>query len=125
MRNDDRGAAAVEFALVVPLLVALLAGIAEFGHAYYLQTTLSGAAREAVRVMALQNDPAAARSAARAAAPTIALSDGQVAVAPSSCPTPAGTTNATVTISYTVPFLSGFFGVSLPVQGKAVMRCGG
>ena len=31
-------------------------GIAEFGRAYYIQTTLSGAAREGVRVMALQND---------------------------------------------------------------------
>ena len=125
MRRNDTGAAAVEFALVVPLLVGLLLGIAEFGRAYYLQATLSGSAREAVRVMALKNDPAAARSAARAAAPTLNLTDAQVVVAPLSCPTPAGTTNAVVTISYTMPFLSRMFGASLPLQGKGVMRCGG
>jgi Flp pilus assembly protein TadG len=124
-RRNERGAAAVEFALVLPLLVFLLVGIAEFGRAYALQTTLSGSAREAVRVMALKNDPAAARSAARAVAPTLGLGDGQIAVGPASCPTPAGSTNVTVTITYTRPMLSGLFGASLTLQGKGVMRCGG
>ena len=123
--RNERGAAAVEFALVLPLLVFLLAGIAEFGRAYALQTTLSGSAREGVRVMALKNDPAAARAAARAAAPTLGLTDGQIAVGPGSCPTPAGTTNATVTITYARPLLSGLFGTTLTLHGQGVMRCGG
>ncbi len=63
LRGRDRGAAAVEFALILPLLVVLVFGITEFGRAYFVQTTLSGAARDGVRVMALQNDKVAARAA--------------------------------------------------------------
>ena len=71
MRNrlrDERGATAVEFAFIVPLLIVLVLGIAEFGRAFQVQGTLSAAAREGVRLMALQNDPAAARAAVRNAA---------------------------------------------------------
>ncbi len=50
--NDERGATAVEFAFIVPLLVLLVLGIAEFGHAFQVQGTLSAAAREGVRMMA-------------------------------------------------------------------------
>ena len=70
----DRGAAAVEFALVMPLLLILVLGIAEFGRAYNIQTTLSAAAREGVRVMALQNSSSAARTSTKsAAAPAVIL----------------------------------------------------
>ena len=43
--RGERGASAVEFALIVPLLVLLVIGIAEFGHAFQVQGTLSAAAR--------------------------------------------------------------------------------
>jgi len=116
----------VEFALVVPLLLVLVLGIAEFGRAYHVQTMLSGAAREGVREMALHNDPAAARAATRAAAPQLGLTDGQIAVAPSTCPT-AGTpaATATVTVSYPMPFITDFFGTTITLTGKGVMRCNG
>jgi Flp pilus assembly protein TadG len=129
MSRNERGAAAVEFALVLPLLVLLVVGIADFGRAYYLQTTLSAAAREGVRAMALKNDPAAARTAARAAADTLTLSDAQIVVVPSSTgsclSTPASTVTATVTISYSTTYVSRYFGATLNLQGKGVMRCGG
>ena len=48
--NIERGQSLVEFALVVPLLVLLVIGIAEFGRAWMTQNILTGAAREAVRV---------------------------------------------------------------------------
>ncbi len=124
----DRGAAAVEFALVVPLLLLLVFGIAEFGRAYHVQTMLSGAAREGVRVMALQNDPAAARATTRSSAsPTVALTDSQIAVTPTSCPTGTTTTatTATVTVTYPMGLLSGFFGAQITLTGKASMRCRG
>ena len=54
--RDQRGASAVEFALIVPLLIVLVLGIAEFGRAFQVQGTLSAAAREGARAMALQND---------------------------------------------------------------------
>lgn len=125
--DDERGAAAVEFALVLPLLVLLLVGIAEFGRAYHIQATLSGAAREGVRVMALRNDPAAARSATRSAALPVALSDGQIAVTPTSCAATGLTSpgTATVTATQNITFIGGFFGANITLTGRGVMQCNG
>jgi Flp pilus assembly protein TadG len=127
--RDERGATVVEFAFIVPLLIVLVLGIAEFGHAFQVSGTLSAAAREGVRVMALQNDRAAAITAARTAAPSLkpALTEGQIKI-PATCPPPgAGTGNATVTltIDYPMPFLTGFFGSSITLHGTGVMRCNG
>jgi Flp pilus assembly protein TadG len=126
--RNERGAAAVEFALVLPLLVLLMAGIAEFGRAYYVQTSLSGAAREGVRVMALKNDAGLARSAARNAASPLVLTDAQIAIAPAtgSClSTATAQPNATVTITYPITFATRLVGTTLNLQGKGFMRCGG
>jgi Flp pilus assembly protein TadG len=124
-RHDERGAAVVEFALVAPLLLTLVLGIAEFGRAYNVQANLSQAAREGVRVMALQNDPAGAIAATKAAAPTLTLTN--IAVTPASCvasgTTPAAT--ATVTVTYTFNFITKLFGTSKTLTGKGVMRCNG
>ena len=56
-KTTERGAVAVEFALLAPVLVMLLLGIMEFGRAYNTQISLSSAAREGVRVMAISNNP--------------------------------------------------------------------
>jgi Flp pilus assembly protein TadG len=126
--RGDRGAATVEFALVMPLLLVLVLGIAEFGRAYNIQTTISGAAREGVRVMALQNSASEARTATvSAAAPAVTLTSGQILVSPS-CPAPGtgSTARATVTVNYTMTFVTDLFGAApLNLTGKGVMRCNG
>lgn len=126
-RTRDRGAAAVEFALIVPVLVLLAFGIAELGRAFHLQSMLSGAAREGVRVMALQNSPSAARDRVRSYASTVTLTDSQIAVTPTSCPAGATTTGttATVTVTYPTDLFFGSFNAKLDVVGKASMRCRG
>ena len=48
-----RGAAAVEFAVILPLLLMILFGILEFGRILYVNQALSWAAREGARVAAL------------------------------------------------------------------------
>lgn len=131
MRNrlqNERGATAVEFAFIVPLLIVLVLGIAEFGRAFQVQGTLSAAAREGVRLMALQNDPAAARAAVRNAASSLdpGVTDAQIVIEPASCPTlNAGTAQVRLTISYPMPYLTGFFGSSVDLTGTGVMRCNG
>ena len=127
-QRRDRGAAAVEFALVMPLLLVLVLGIAEFGRAYNIQTTLSAAAREGVRTMALQNSASAARTATKsAAAPAVNLTDGQITGLPT-CPA-AGTNplaTTTVTVKYTMTFITDLFGMApLHLIGTGVMRCNG
>jgi Flp pilus assembly protein TadG len=126
--RSERGASAVEFAFIAPLLIMLALGIAEFGRAFQVQGTLSAAAREGVRTMALQNDQTAARSMVRSVASSLdpALTDAQIAISPPSCPlTYTAGSSVTVTISYRLPFMSGFFGAGVTMHASGVMRCNG
>ena len=123
MRRTDRerGATAVEMALVLPVLVAILLGIIDFSRVFSAEQTLTFAAREGVRAMALENSATTARTAAKSAAsPLGTISDSAITVSPASCTPDA---RVTVTVSYTVPS-TGFFG-SFNLQGKGVMLCGG
>jgi Flp pilus assembly protein TadG len=125
-RGAERGAAAIEFALVLPILLLLILGIFEFGRVLNIQISLSNAAREGARVMAIHDDQVTATTAAINAAPGInpAITSGQVNILPASC---AGVENGTVqvTIAYSVPLMTGWFGVELPLEGRGVMVCGG
>jgi Flp pilus assembly protein TadG len=124
----DRGAAAVEMALVMPLLVSLLLGIIDMGRLFNAEIQLSQAAREGARIASLgppstQSD---AEGRAKAAAPAPGFGgDGSISATASMCPTnpPAGS-NGTVTVTYPftfyLPFLSG-----KTLSQTAVMRCGG
>lgn len=119
-KTHDRGAAAVEFALVVPILLALILGMMVFGRAYQVQSSLSMAAREAVRVMALDpdHDIGTAENAAVTAASSLGITG---TVSPTALGCTADDPNATVTIAHNFNFL----GVTLNLSGKGVMRCGG
>lgn len=123
-RRSDRGAAAVEFALIIPALLLILFGIIEFSRLYNEQISLTNAARSAARVMAIGNDQGDAVSAAIAAAPALnpAITSGQLAFSPSACA--AGAT-MNVTITYTTPLLTNWFGASMTLTGEGAMPCGG
>ena len=53
LRRDDGAAAMVEFAIVAPLLFALLFGIIDFGRVFFLYNNLTNAAREGARLGAV------------------------------------------------------------------------
>jgi Flp pilus assembly protein TadG len=59
-RRSERGSAAVEFAILLPLLVLLLFGIIEFSIAYNHAQGLHAAAREGARVASLPQTTQAA-----------------------------------------------------------------
>ncbi|MDQ0768344.1 Flp pilus assembly protein TadG [Pseudarthrobacter defluvii] len=122
-RDSERGAAAVEFAILLPLLLMLVLGTIEFGRAYNAQITLTNAARDGVRVMAINNDPTGAKTAAANAAASVSstISASAVNVNPSTCTTG---TQVTVTINYTLSTITGIAG-PFPMTGKGVMLCGG
>jgi len=48
-RNSERGAAAVEFALVLPLFLALLMGTIDYGYFFFTDQIVTNAAREGAR----------------------------------------------------------------------------
>lgn len=54
----ERGAALIEVALTLPLLLIVAVGIFEFGRAYQTQQVLTNAAREGARVAVLPNQEA-------------------------------------------------------------------
>lgn len=108
------GVAAVEFALVLPFLMLLLAGIMDFGRAYSLRVTLTNAAREGARYAAgnpTDTSGIASRVNDEVAGSNIkSISSNKVTVS-----TPDGTDSGDpvyVTISYTwKPFMGTVLGI--------------
>ena len=47
--DNERGASAVEFAIVLPVLVMFVFGIIEFGIVFYNKAMITNACREAAR----------------------------------------------------------------------------
>lgn len=126
MYTRDRGAAAVEFAIVLPVLLALVLGIIAYGHAFFVQSALANAARDGVRVMALQNKSEDAKAAAVSSASGVAtINNSHIVVTPNNCKAngPTGPQTATVTIAYPLELLGGIGNVT--VTGKGTMRCNG
>lgn len=120
--KSERGAVAVEFAILLPLLLLLVLGIAEFGRAFNAQITLTNAAREGARVMAITNKPADARTAAQNAAASLGnIPASDIILSAESCSNP---TQVTMTINFTLSTATGIAG-PFPLNGKGVMLCGG
>ena len=120
-RADDRGATLVELALVLPILVLLVFGVVEFGRAYNAQVTLTHAAREGARVLALTRDAGAAETAAVGAATS--LDPAQLSVSTDPCnPGQPTAVELTYAFTYDIPLLGSD---TLNLTGKGVMRCGG
>jgi Flp pilus assembly protein TadG len=55
--NGQKGAIAVEFAFVLPLLIVLLVGIMEFGLILYNQQVITNASREGTRAGIVARSP--------------------------------------------------------------------
>ena len=53
MKREERGAALVEFALALPLLLVVLGGIVEWGMVFQREELLANAAREGARMATL------------------------------------------------------------------------
>lgn len=122
-RDSERGAAAVEFAILLPLLLMLVLGTIEFGRAYNAQITLTNAARDGVRVMAINNDATAAKTAAQNAAASVSstIPASDVILSTTTCSTG---NQVTLTIKYTLSTITGIAG-PFAMTGKGVMLCGG
>ena len=118
-RSGERGAAAVEFALVCPILFMLLIGMVEFGRGYSAKISITAAAREGARAVALGDDGTAA---ALAAANDLDASKLTV-VAPASCEQGEPVTVTTrYAFSYSIPLLPA---KTVNLESRGVMRCGG
>ncbi len=132
-KQKERGAVAVEMAVLLPLLLLILIGTMEFGRVFNVQNSLTQAAREGARNAAIHYSDGTmdVDGAVTSAAPSLnglalAIDDNAASCAPGS--------NVRVTVSVSLPSLSGFldsgwFGspglFPMTLTGVGVMRCGG
>lgn len=119
-RTRERGAALVEMALILPVLILLLLGIFEFGRAYNAKITLTHATREAVRELAITGDPAEATAALLASVSP--LDTDLVSMSSTAC-VRGEPTSVTATYPFTYSYLFGE--ATITMTSTAVMRCGG
>jgi Flp pilus assembly protein TadG len=138
-RSDDDGAAAVEFALLLPILLVVLCGIVDFGLVFNAKMTLTHATREGVRVLALQQDVDDAADRTREAAVGLREPETRLTVeTPVACVVGDEANPATVTAHYDYTYVTPLSelmallpgddtGLDNPVRlsARGVMRCGG
>jgi Flp pilus assembly protein TadG len=105
--RSERGAAAVEFALVMPLLLLLVFGIVEFGLIMNRQITVTHAAREGARYYSLPSvTPDQAKAKCEAAAPNFQTSTDPAqrvvcrATPSAGTPLPASNVQMTAEVTY-------------------------
>ena len=125
--RDERGAAVVELALILPILVMFVFGIVQFGNGYNARVELTAAVREGARAAALGGTTVTAADIdqkTKAAAP--GLTGSLITVTSARCvgtPVPVNSTvTATYLFQYSIPFV-GSRTATLTATG--VMRCGG
>ena len=120
----DRGSAAVEFAIVLPVLVALLFGVIQFGWLFFSSTEMAGGARQGARNMTITNNTSKAKTAALDDMPTLGLTAADVTVS-----VPGGSCDpgesATVTVTYTSPMPQLIPGVPATIVRKSTALCPG
>ncbi len=120
-----RGAAVVEFAVVLPLLLTVLFGIIEYGWVFMVRQTLQTAAREGCRVAILQTSvepyTAVLNRVSEVMGPT-GLSSYEVSLSHATVADPVEV--VTVTIPYDdVSLMGGFFGThAYDLGGSCSMR---
>lgn len=120
---SERGAAALEFALVLPILLMLVFGIITFGRAYHAKVSLAGGVREGARALALGKTAADAQAATIDAAGGLDITAADITT--SGCPAGGADGTAQVEASYdldyTIPLVSSG---TLTITADGAMRCG-
>jgi Flp pilus assembly protein TadG len=115
--KSEKGASAVEFAIVLPLLLAFVFGIIEFGLLLYDKAVITNASREGARTATLFHLDASKQSVLYPAGDVITMTQNYCTgrlinfsgVAPSVTVSPvtssSGANYRTVTVSYAYSFL--------------------
>jgi Flp pilus assembly protein TadG len=129
-QQRDRGATAVEFALLFPLLMLIVFGTIDFGRALNAQITLTQAAREGARIDALGEPNITGQTQSAATG----LSGVQVQVTQQCSPGGSLGADAVVNVSYQFSFITpvgsiaaliggGSFGSPVMLTARGVMPC--
>ncbi len=121
-RNGMRGAAAVEFAIILPVLMLLVLGIIDWGYYFFIESVIANCAREAARAGAIaQTDPDGHALTALNAALAGGRLDTTVAQHDFST---SDSTTYTAQVTYPVGSITGVSFIPVPANalGQATMR---
>jgi Flp pilus assembly protein TadG len=120
LTRSDKGAAAVEFAIVLPILVIMLLGIIDFGLYFYNDLQITHATRNAARYLSVGD--VADANAAILSTHLISTSLGGASMSPATTGNPT-TVSVQATYSFLTP-LPVFVGMgkTLPINATVVMR---
>ena len=127
-RKYQRGSAAVEFAIVLPILMTFLFGIMEFGRIMMVSHTLNNAARAGARIAVLPGaDNSNVLNAINAELSGCGLTADSYELTPSDVSTAYRDDPVTVTVRMnyeSIGFVVGYFPMlnGIQLQGKVVMR---
>lgn len=122
-RSRDAGAAAVEFAIIAPILLIMVFGIIDFGRMFNAQLVINEAAREGVRSAAFSGKANGVNMAKEAAQP-YSLKEPVVTDC-SDLDTEAAQVALETEFKYATPlpvFVPGL-PKSFTISGKATMQC--
>lgn len=123
-RNDaERGAVAVEFAFVFVLMMGLFFTLVEGGIIFMHQASVSAAAREGARMLAITGEPGEPVDQAARDAYSFGALDQITPVGTCSTP-PDRSVVVEVEVLATPTFSLGIFGTP-QLKGVGAMRCGG
>lgn len=128
---DERGVAAAEFALLLPVLLTILFGIIEFGMIMYSREIVTNAAREGARAGIVQGPPKRTVGEISSIAQNYLTSTGVNPADVTFTVTGAGllnpnslTVQATYPYNFLIPYLPMVVGIPNPltIQTQVVMR---
>ena len=133
---DERGAAALEFAIVLPVLILVIFGLIDVGRLLAAQIGVTAASREGVRALALGRTAAQVQSIVQASSPSLASlaslgSSQQLAITQmTACPTtPGPTTMASLVVRTNFSWIAPVSIISVSsdrtVESSAQMLCVG
>jgi len=121
-RRSERGSAVVEFALVLPLVLLVVLALVQVGLFARDRLLVEAAVRSAVRAAAVQDDEAAVRAAALAAAPGLVDANLTLSITRSGARGSPVTVHVTYLDPVRVPFVHLFVGDGVTMTTSAVAR---
>jgi len=102
LRRDTKGVGAMEFALILPLLILLIVGIAQMGIMYFAHAGLRSLVAEGARFASISPRPTDAAIKARLSQPGFGLEPTRLKTPVVTYGTTGGNSWADISVSYTV-----------------------
>lgn len=131
LRRGQRGQSLVEFALILPVFILLLAGMIDFGMGLYSYMTIQNAAREGARLgvtdCTATDCASAVTSKAQAGAPglaiTVSVTCAKADGTAEACSSSTSGDSVTVGVSYNYAMIWPLtFGANIPMGTSVKMR---